>query len=137
MIVNEMRVWDKTNDGVGVMRYMDFREGYSTKWLQKHYDSTPMFRLDIEDANGNPYFINDIVDTGQGIGVLVWMDDCLGIASGTPECYHAIDQVRKDELEEYEILGNVFQHDFLLRYEAAPSEIVKGCGGSCLGCDKK
>lgn len=68
----------------------------------------------LKDKNGSEYFFNDIVKTKKGVGVLVWMDDKLGIASGEIGNYHAIDEISKNELEEYEVIGNIYENKNLL-----------------------
>lgn len=73
-----------------------------------------MLQLDILDKNGINYHFNDIVQTAQGIGVLEWFGDRLGISSGEIGNYHATDEISREELECAEIVGNIYQHAHLL-----------------------
>ena len=64
----------------------------------------------IFDVNGKEYFFDDIVEIDGSYGVLVWMDDRLGIGSGEPNSYHAIDSITQKELENSTIVGNIHEN---------------------------
>ena len=70
--------------------------------------------LGIYDKNGKEYYFDDIVEMNGSFGVLVWMEDRLGIGSGTPNNYHAIDSITKRELENSTIIGNIHENKELL-----------------------
>ena len=65
----------------------------------------------------NPLRINGVVlsrKTKLGIGVLVWMGDCLAIGSGPINDYSAIDQIKIYELKDAEIIGNIYEYAHLI-----------------------
>lgn len=76
--------------------------------------------VNISDVHGREYAFGDIVHVmlplaneqyqDAGYGVLIWMDDCLGIGTGPINNYTAEDQVKKGVLEWSEIVGNIFEH---------------------------
>lgn len=89
----------------------DNNQGYVAWGISNHLHvkkETVGQYVGIKDKNGADYYFTDIVKIEHGIGVLVWMDDKLGIASGEIGNYHAIDEVSKKQLEESEIIGNIF-----------------------------
>lgn len=75
-------------------------------YFQATGDNNQMQYINIEDKHGEEYCFGDIVNIDGGIGVIVWMDDRIGIGSGEINNYHAIDSIDMYELAKGEIVGN-------------------------------
>jgi len=64
----------------------------------------------LKDRNGKDVYFSDVIKhPSGGLGVVVWMDDRLGIASGSINDYHAIDQIDYSEINQSEVVGNIHE----------------------------
>lgn len=63
----------------------------------------------LKDCDGNDYYFDDIIKTKKGVGVLVWLEDRLGIGSGTINNYHTVDEISKHELSKSKKIGNIYE----------------------------
>jgi len=96
------------DDDIPRITVVDFlRKGLTFHTCIKNTESQS---VGIFDVNGKEYFFDDIVEIDGSYGVLVWMDDRLGIGSGEPNSYHAIDSITKKELENSTIVGNIHEN---------------------------
>lgn len=59
------------------------------------------------DVQQKKWYINDVIKTKNGIGVLIWHRDRLSIGSGDANNYHAIDETDVKELNESDNIGNI------------------------------
>lgn len=75
--------------------------------------------VNILDHSGNEYYLYDVILTKTGIGVLVFCDGNLGLASWVNGAYHCFCSIGKSELECSEIIGNIYEESFLLVDETA------------------
>lgn len=108
----KFRIWSKE-----YKRFLNQTESDLFSLNDMKYDDPHVFTqfTGLHDKNGKEWYFGDICKDKDGsIGVLVWFDDCLGIGSGEINNYHAIDQVRKYELEKMENIGNIYEHPNLL-----------------------
>ena len=61
----------------------------------------------LKDKHDEDIYFDDIINIEGGIGVVVWMDDRIGIGSGEINNYHAIDSVDMYELAKGEIISSI------------------------------
>lgn len=102
MLPLKFRFWDKE------LKKMLYRS--LLPYDNEHKNIIVMQYLNIFDKNKKQYAFNDIVIDKYGIGVLVWLGDRLGIASGDIDNYNCIEEITEKELMNSEILGNIFEN---------------------------
>jgi len=68
--------------------------------------------IGLEDKEGTKVFLDDIIETPLGMGVVVWFDDKLGIFSPGSE---ATDELSAQEIAESVVIGNKHQNPELLK----------------------
>ena len=66
----------------------------------------------LKDKEGTKVFLDDIIETPLGIGVVVWFNDKLGIFSPGSE---ATDELSAEEISESVVIGNKHQNPELLK----------------------
>ena len=106
----KFRAWDEENKNIVYALFKEegigeLRQGE----LIDRYDIVMQY-TGLKDKNKREVYFDDIFRTKYGIGVIVWMDDRLGIASGKIGEYHAVDEISKKEIEDGEVIGNIYEN---------------------------
>lgn len=85
-------------------------------------------RAGMKDIDNKKYYFNDIVkvkrdDAGtQGIGVLIWLGNRLGIGFGPIDDYTFTEPITESELKQSEIIGNIYMDRHIIMGIEPPDE---------------